>query len=30
MDHFAPFAIVALVMLSLHVIGLMGVRYTPW
>lgn len=30
MDHFAPFALVALVMLSLHVIGLMGVRYTPW
>lgn len=30
MDHFAPFAVAALALLALHVMGLMGVRYTPW
>lgn len=30
MDHFRPFALVALALVGLHVIGLLGVRYTPW
>ena len=30
LDHFQPFAIVALIVLGLHIIGLLGVRYTPW
>ncbi len=30
LDHFQPFAIVALAFLGLHVIGLLGARYTPW
>ncbi len=30
MDHFRPFAIATLVLLGLHGIGLMGMRYTPW
>lgn len=30
LDHFAPFAIAALVLLGMHSISLMGVRYTPW
>lgn len=30
MDHFGPFAIVALAALGLHGIGLLGMRYTPW
>ncbi len=30
LDHFKPFAIIALAFLGLHVVGLLGVRYTPW
>lgn len=30
MDHFEPFALAALVFASLHTIGLLGLRYTPW
>ena len=30
MDHFAPFALVALACLGLHLVGLLGLRYTPW
>ncbi|MGE3109971.1 MAG: VWA domain-containing protein [Phycisphaerales bacterium] len=30
MDHFRPFALAALIVLGLHVIGLLGLRYTPW
>lgn len=30
MDHFRPFAIAALALLSLHAIGLVALRYTPW
>ena len=30
MDFFTPFALVALCALGLHVVGLMGMRYTPW
>jgi Ca-activated chloride channel family protein len=30
MDHYRPFAIAALALLGLHVVGLMGVRHTPW
>lgn len=30
MDHFRPFALAALIVLALHVIGLLGLRYTPW
>lgn len=30
MDHFAPFAAVALCFLGVHVVGLLGMRYTPW
>jgi Ca-activated chloride channel family protein len=30
MDFFLPFAIVGLVALGLHGLGLLGVRYTPW
>ena len=30
LDHFQPFAIAGLAFLALHVIGLLGVRYTPW
>lgn len=29
-DHFRPFAMVALALLGVHMIGLLGVRYTPW
>lgn len=29
-DYFAPFAIAALAFLALHLIGLLGLRYTPW
>lgn len=30
MDHFRPFALAAIVLACLHVIGLLGARYTPW
>ncbi|HYD00167.1 MAG TPA: vWA domain-containing protein [Phycisphaerales bacterium] len=30
MDHFRPFAIAALVLAGVHVVGLLGARYTPW
>lgn len=30
MDHFRPFALVAIALLGLHMFGLMGLRYTPW
>jgi Ca-activated chloride channel family protein len=30
MDHFRPFAIAALALVGLHVLGLLGARYTPW
>ena len=30
MDHFRPFAIAALALAGLHVMGLLGARYTPW
>lgn len=30
LDHFRPFAIAALAFLAVHIIGLLGVRYTPW
>lgn len=30
MDFFLPFALVGLGLAGLHVIGLLGVRYTPW
>jgi Ca-activated chloride channel family protein len=30
MDFFAPFAIAALAGLGLHVVALLGLRYTPW
>jgi len=30
MDHFRPFALTALVLIGLHFIGLLGLRYTPW
>lgn len=30
LDHFHPFALAALILLGLHGIGLMGMRYTPW
>ena len=30
MDHFAPFAIAALGLLGVHLVGLLGVRHTPW
>jgi len=30
MDHFRPFALACLACLALHVIGLLGMRYTPW
>ena len=30
MDHYRPFALAALVLACVHVIGLLGVRYTPW
>lgn len=30
MDHSFPFALAALVLLGVHLIGLMGVRHTPW
>lgn len=30
MDHFRPFAIAALVLVGLHAVGLLGMRYTPW
>ncbi|MFO0826810.1 MAG: vWA domain-containing protein [Phycisphaerales bacterium] len=30
MDHFAPFAIIAIACLALHLVGLAGMRYTPW
>lgn len=30
MDHFRPFAIAALALVGVHVIGLLGVRHTPW
>lgn len=30
MDFFVPFAVAGLCLLTLHVVGLLGVRYTPW
>ena len=30
LDHFRPFALIALVLASLHTLGLLGARYTPW
>ncbi|MCH2162637.1 MAG: hypothetical protein MK085_12295, partial [Phycisphaerales bacterium] len=30
MDNFLPFVLLALAGLSLHVMGLLGLRYTPW
>ncbi len=30
LDFFRPFALAALAFLALHVVGLLGVRYTPW
>jgi Ca-activated chloride channel family protein len=30
MDHFWPFALAALCALGVHMVGLLGVRYTPW
>lgn len=30
MDHFRPFAILALALAGLHTLGLIGARYTPW
>lgn len=30
MDNFLPFVLVALVALGLHVMGILGLRYTPW
>jgi Ca-activated chloride channel family protein len=30
LDHFRPFAIIALCLAGLHFVGLLGVRYTPW
>lgn len=30
MDHFGPFAAVALGLLGVHLLGLLGLRYTPW
>lgn len=30
LDHFAPFAMTALVLLGVHLLGLLGLRYTPW
>jgi Ca-activated chloride channel family protein len=30
MDHFKPFAIVIVCLLGVHMIGLLGLRYTPW
>lgn len=30
MDFFMPFAVVGLVALGLHALGLLGLRYTPW
>jgi hypothetical protein len=30
MDHFWPFAIAAGCLLGIHMIGLLGVRHTPW
>lgn len=30
LDHFRPFALAALGLLALHMVGLLGLRYTPW
>ncbi|MFO0873893.1 MAG: vWA domain-containing protein [Phycisphaerales bacterium] len=30
MDHFGPFALVALGLIGFHLVGLLGARYTPW
>lgn len=30
LDHYTPFALAALVLLALHGVGLLGMRYTPW
>lgn len=30
MDHFSPFALAALTLLGVHMLGLMGMRHTPW
>jgi len=29
-DHFKPFILPALSLLGLHVLALLGLRYTPW
>jgi Ca-activated chloride channel homolog len=30
LDHFRPFALAALVLAGVHLLGLLGARYTPW
>jgi len=30
LDHFRPFALVGMLLLGVHVLGLLGARYTPW
>jgi Ca-activated chloride channel family protein len=30
MDHFQPFALAALALAAVHLLGLFAVRYTPW
>ncbi len=30
LDHFQPFALAGLAFLAMHIVGLLGVRYTPW
>jgi Ca-activated chloride channel family protein len=30
MDHFTPFALAAVVLMGVHLVGLMGMRHTPW
>lgn len=30
LDDFAPFAVVALALLGIHLVGLLGARYSPW
>jgi Ca-activated chloride channel family protein len=30
LDHFRPFALAALALVGVHMLGLLGARYTPW
>lgn len=30
MDHFRPFALAAIALVGVHLLGLLGARYTPW